>query len=151
MKSKYSLRTIIYQFQEEVCYYSKLQLLATCPYEKAHYERLIKAKTEGLIKLMREESNEFGPSNASNEKRHAFERQKEFTLEELATYDGSGGRAAYVAVNGTVYDVSSEATWGGGTHFGLYAGKDLSAQFMGCHKGMLEILSKLPKVGVLKK
>ena len=75
--------------------------------------------------------------------------QKEFTLEELAQYDGSGGKPAYVAVNGIVYDVSIEATWGGGTHFGLYAGKDLTAQFQGCH-GMESILSKLPKVGILK-
>jgi predicted heme/steroid binding protein len=75
--------------------------------------------------------------------------QKEFTLEELAQYDGSGGKPAYVAVNGIVYDVSNEATWGGGTHFGLYAGKDLTAQFKGCH-GMESILGKLLKVGELK-
>lgn len=47
--------------------------------------------------------------------------------------------------------MSREATWGGGTHFGLYAGKDLSTQFMGCYKGIIEILNKLPKVGVLRK
>jgi predicted heme/steroid binding protein len=50
-----------------------------------------------------------------------------------------------------VYDLSREGTWGGGTHFGLYAGKDLTPQFMGCHKGMLQILEKLPKIGMLKK
>jgi predicted heme/steroid binding protein len=75
--------------------------------------------------------------------------QKEFILTELEKYDGSGGNPAYVAVNGIVYDVSNEATWGGGTHFGLYAGKDLTAQFQGCH-GMEAILSKLPKVGIIK-
>ncbi len=32
--------------------------------------------------------------------------QREFTLEELAEYNGTGGRPAYVAVNGIVYDVS---------------------------------------------
>jgi predicted heme/steroid binding protein len=76
--------------------------------------------------------------------------QKEFTIAELAKYDGSGGSPAYVAVNGIVYDVSNEATWGGGTHFGLYSGKDLTVQFQGCHIGMESILNKLPKVGVLK-
>ncbi|MBB6218615.1 putative heme/steroid binding protein [Anaerosolibacter carboniphilus] len=75
--------------------------------------------------------------------------QKEFTLSELAIYDGSGGNPAYVAVNDIVYDVGNEATWGGGTHFGLYAGKDLTTQFKGCH-GMESILNKLPKVGILK-
>lgn len=75
--------------------------------------------------------------------------QREFTREELAQYDGSGGRFAYVAVDGIVYDVSLEATWGGGTHFSLYAGKDLTAQFNGCHSGKVEILRNLPIVGVL--
>jgi predicted heme/steroid binding protein len=75
--------------------------------------------------------------------------QREFTLEELAQYDGSGGRLAYVAVNGIVYDVSLESTWGGGTHFSLYSGKDLTAQFDGCHSGKVEILRNLPIVGVL--
>lgn len=145
MRDQYSLRTIIYQFQKEVCYYSRIQLLSVCPYEKAYCENLIKVRTQQLINLMRDSSSK------ANEKVRDFEREKEFTLEELSTYDGSSGRAAYVAVNGTVYDISKEATWGGGTHFGLYAGKDLSAEFMGCHKGMVETLNKLPKVGVLKK
>jgi predicted heme/steroid binding protein len=145
MKDRDSLGTIIYRFQKEVCYYSKIQLLSVCPYEKAYCENLIKVRTQQLINLMRSSSSE------SIEMERNFKRQKEFTLEELATYDGANGRAAYVAVNGTVYDVSKEATWGGGTHFGLYAGKDLSTEFMGCHKGMIEMLNKLPKVGVLKK
>lgn len=77
-------------------------------------------------------------------------KQKVFTLEKLAQYDGSNGRPAYVAINGIVYDVSLEATWGGGTHFGLYAGKDLTAQFNGCHGGKLNILENLPQMGVLE-
>jgi predicted heme/steroid binding protein len=145
MKKEYSLSTMIYQFQSEICYYSQRQLLATCPYEKAHYERLINARTQQLINFIKY------ASSIPIERDSDFQRQKEFTLEELSTYDGANGRPAYVAVNGTVYDISKEATWGGGTHFGLFAGKDLSAQFMGCHKGMLETLNKLPKVGVLKK
>lgn len=145
MKRDYNLRVMIYQFQKEICYYSKLQLLSICPYEQLHYERLIMQRTEEIINLLG------GVGSKSNEMSPAFERQKEFTLEELSTYDGANGRAAYVAVNGTVYDLSKEGTWGGGTHFGLFAGKDLSGAFMGCHKGMLELLNKLPKVGILKK
>lgn len=74
---------------------------------------------------------------------------KEFTLSELAQYDGTMGKPAYVAVNGIVYDVSNEATWGGASHFGLMAGKDLSSQFQGCH-GNISVLAKLPRVGILK-
>lgn len=74
---------------------------------------------------------------------------REFTLNELAGFDGAMGRPAYVAVKGIVYDVSSEPTWGGASHFGLMAGNDLTAQFQGCH-GVEAILARLPKVGTLK-
>lgn len=144
MKDQYSLRAIIYRFQKEVCYYKQMQILSACPYEKNYYERLIVARTEQLINYM------MYASTTATERSGAFQRQKEFTLEELATYDGAGGRDAYLAVNGTVYDISKEATWGGGTHFGLYAGKDLSEEFIACHRGALGILNKLPKVGILK-
>jgi predicted heme/steroid binding protein len=76
-------------------------------------------------------------------------RIKEFTLSELAQYDGSKGKPAYVAVNGIIYDVSNEAAWAAGTHFGLYAGKDLTQQFKSCHDTQ-NILKKLAAVGVLK-
>lgn len=75
--------------------------------------------------------------------------QREFTVEELAKYNGVDGKPAYVAVNGVVYDVSLEPTWGGATHFGLYAGRDVTTEFIGCH-GREEILRNLPKVGVFK-
>lgn len=75
--------------------------------------------------------------------------QKVLTLEALKFYDGSNGKPAYVAVNGVIYDVSLEATWGGGTHFSLYAGKDLTPQFTGCHENRLAVLRNLPQAGVL--
>lgn len=75
---------------------------------------------------------------------------REFTLSELAQYDGTMGKPAYVAVNGIVYDVSNISKWSGGTHHGLTAGKDLSSQFEGCH-GDASRLAKLPKVGILKR
>jgi len=85
----------------------------------------------------------------SLQNRFFYRQPREFTLDELAQYDGSLGRPAYVAVNGIIYDVSNQSAWGGATHFGLYAGNDLTAQFQGCH-GMLSILTNLPKVGTLK-
>jgi mannose-6-phosphate isomerase-like protein (cupin superfamily)/predicted heme/steroid binding protein len=79
-----------------------------------------------------------------------FTRQnEEFTLTELAQYDGTMGKPAYVAVNGIVYDVSDNSKWSGATHHGLTAGKDLSVQFESCH-GEANKLDKLPKVGLLK-
>ncbi|QGU96611.1 hypothetical protein GOM49_17310 [Clostridium bovifaecis] len=72
-----------------------------------------------------------------------------FNIGELAQYTGRNGKPAYIAVNGIVYDVTFEAAWAAGTHFGLTAGKDLTAQFNSCH-GIQGILDKLKKIGVLK-
>lgn len=54
---------------------------------------------------------------------------KEFTLDELAQADGKDGRPAYVAYQGTVYDVSESYMWEGGDHMGSHvAGVDLTAE-----------------------
>jgi len=77
-----------------------------------------------------------------------YREQRKFTLEELSQYDGSNGKPSYVAIEGIVYDLSKESAWGGGAHFGLTAGKDLTEQFNSCH-GMIKILNNAPKVGIL--
>jgi len=76
---------------------------------------------------------------------------KEFTTEELSTYNGINGKPAYVAINGVVHDMSKITAWRDGTHFGLFAGKDLSTEFMECHQGMQLLLNMLPQAGILKK
>jgi predicted heme/steroid binding protein len=54
---------------------------------------------------------------------------KEFTLEDLAEYDGRDGRPAYVAFEGVVYDVTESAMWDEGDHEGQHqAGHDLTAE-----------------------
>lgn len=75
--------------------------------------------------------------------------QRTFTIEELATYNGKNGKAAYVAVNGTVYDVTSNRAWAAATHFGLVAGKDYTKEFASCHAGQQSILTTMPVVGRL--
>ena len=72
-----------------------------------------------------------------------------FTIEELANYDGKDGKPAYVAVEGTVYDVTNNRTWAAATHFGLVAGKNHTQEFASCHAGQQSILQTLPVVGRL--
>jgi len=81
---------------------------------------------------------------------------KEFTLEELARYNGTDGKPAYVAVKGIVYDVTDAKLWQGGTHSPMsdknVAGKDLTAELANApasHQNP-EFWEKLPKVGILK-
>ena len=77
-----------------------------------------------------------------------YRQEKEFTLEELSQYTGDKGKPAYVAIEGIVYDISNSKAWGGGTHFGLTAGQDLTSEFNSCH-GIIDILTNAPKVGIL--
>ena len=51
------------------------------------------------------------------------------TIEELAKFDGCEGRAAYVAINDIIYDVSSSQRWKNGHHEGTHqAGRDLTEE-----------------------
>ena len=77
------------------------------------------------------------------------ERQQTFTLEELAKYDGKNNSKAYVAINGTVYDVTGVEVWNGGKHYGVMAGRDLSQYFNSCHKSEMKLLENLRIVGTL--
>jgi predicted heme/steroid binding protein len=75
---------------------------------------------------------------------------KEFTVDELATFDGQNGNPSYIAVDGNVYDVSNATPWKNGSHFGKYtAGKDLSKAIVLVSHGKSK-LSEVPIVGTLK-
>lgn len=76
------------------------------------------------------------------------QNERDFTIENLAKFNGMDGNPAYVAVNGMVYDVTNNAAWAAASHFGLQAGKDLTNEFASCHAGQ-SILSKLKTVGKL--
>lgn len=73
---------------------------------------------------------------------------KEFTIEELAKFDGQNGQPAYVAIDGVVYDVTNIPAWAGGKHHGNLAGKDNSEAILHApHKK--SVLEKLTAVGKL--
>lgn len=75
--------------------------------------------------------------------------EKEFTLDELATYNGQNGQPAYVAYEGTVYDVSNQPNWNGGKHNGETAGTDLTNEISKSPHGD-KVFQELPVVGTLK-
>lgn len=76
--------------------------------------------------------------------------QNEFTLLQLARYNGKGGSPAYVAVSGIVYDVTKSDQWKNGIHFGLQAGRDLTGDFAACHQGQPLNLPNITRVGTLR-
>lgn len=74
---------------------------------------------------------------------------KSFTKAELQQYNGQNGQPAYVAINGTVYDVSKKAAWVDGHHHGNVAGHDLTETLMTKSPHGDRVLKGLPIVGKL--
>lgn len=76
------------------------------------------------------------------------------SLTELAQFDGKGGRAAYVAVDGLVYDVSGSSRWSEGVHGlcpqGASAGRDLTEVINQAPPNMRSLLMSFPVVGRLQ-
>ncbi len=72
----------------------------------------------------------------------------EFTLSELAYFDGVYGKPAYLAINGVVYDISNDPKWREYMVHGLAAGRDATSQFK-YFRGLEEILANVPMVGIL--
>ena len=71
----------------------------------------------------------------------------QLTIEELAMYDGTDGNAAYIAVDGVIYDVSNSSRWNNGTHNGFSAGQDLSEQIKNISPHGISVLDGIPVVG----
>ena len=70
--------------------------------------------------------------------------------EELEKNDGRGGKPAFVAVNGEVYDVSTSPLWKDGEHMGEhYAGCDLTESLELAPHG-IETLLRHQKIGELE-
>jgi predicted heme/steroid binding protein len=77
------------------------------------------------------------------------EELRKFTLKELEEYDGKGGKPAYIAYKGKVYDVSESSLWLDGDHLGTHqAGKDLTEDMELAPHGD-EVLERAKLIGTL--
>ena len=76
---------------------------------------------------------------------------KEFTPEELLSFNGKEGRPVYIAFQEKVYDVSKSPLWSKGLHMNRHpSGKDLSGEISAAPHGT-EVFERYPQVGALKK
>ena len=72
------------------------------------------------------------------------------TSAELASFDGREGRRAYIAVNGTIYDVTDSSRWENGLHPPDHlAGKDLTDELAGAPH-VRSVVERFPVVGKLE-
>ena len=71
------------------------------------------------------------------------------TREELATHNGQDGQSAYVAVSGTIYDVSESDYWREGNHVDAHqAGQDLTVELKSAPH-VRSVIERFPVVGKL--
>jgi predicted heme/steroid binding protein len=70
------------------------------------------------------------------------------TIAELAAFDGANGKPAYVAVDGTIYDVTGVNAWKKGKHESGKAGTDISKLIQNSPHGKA-VLKKRTVVGKL--
>ena len=72
------------------------------------------------------------------------------TKSELAKHDGREGRPAYIAVSGTIYDVSASPLWKDGDHQGSHqAGGDLTEELKSAPH-VRAVVKRFPVVGRLE-
>ncbi|MDH3998165.1 MAG: hypothetical protein OET90_04935 [Desulfuromonadales bacterium] len=72
------------------------------------------------------------------------------TPSELANYDGRDGRQAYIAVSGTIYDVSGSPRWENGLHPPNHqAGQDLTEE-LATAPHVRAVVKRFPVVGTLE-
>ena len=77
--------------------------------------------------------------------------ERQFTLADLARYDGKEGRAAYIAFKGRVYDATGSHLWENGKHGTVHtAGMDLTEELAHAPHGE-EAIGRLPLLGDLAK
>lgn len=88
-------------------------------------------------------------SSSSSSSSDSSSNSTTFTVDQLKQYDGQNGNKAYVAVNGTVYDVTNAKNWKNGKHEnGIVAGVDLTNELPSSPHGD-SVLSGLTVVGKL--
>ena len=77
---------------------------------------------------------------------------KEFTIEEVARYNGNDEEQVYVVYGDKVYDVSESEFWENGSHMCLHeAGKDMTEDLNLEAPHEVDALEKYPVVGTIKK
>ena len=76
--------------------------------------------------------------------------EKKFSIKDIEQFDGKDGRPAYIAYNGSVYDVTDSMFWVDGNHLESHpAGINLTSELENAPHGP-EVFEVIQKVGILE-
>ncbi len=98
-----------------------LLVLAACSTPKEEVEEAPESTVTPTEAMVSEEA-----VDPQMEEEMAYE---EYTLDELAKYNGKDGMPAYIAIDGLIYDVSETPQWMEESHGGSMADTDISEAF----------------------
>lgn len=118
------------------------------PEPTATVEPVVEATPEATAEVAPEVTAEVAAAADNALKGRKADVLVDYTLEELAKFDGKEGRLAYVAVDGIVYDVTDSKSWEDGAHAGFEAGKDLTEEIKKSPHG-IEAMDNVIEVGKL--
>lgn len=145
-----SSEELLLQKYNKINFYKKMILLSTRENGLGIIKdiEMLTIQIEGILDYYKQKSAEKQVKEDNVETVFSF-RIREFTMKELSTYNGEGDNHAYIAVNGTVYDITGEVALNKIEAAGLKPGTDLSEQF---NSGKLskQLLNNIRIVGVLR-
>jgi|GEM_PF-612838 len=98
--------------KKQILFLTSLSLLTTMLLAGCTGQRSQPPSNQSIQGLSQNESS----AQAKTDNGRDASNLMEFTREELAQYDGTDGKPAYVAVNGLVYDVTNNKGWRDGVH-----------------------------------
>ena len=145
-----SSEELLLQKYNKINFYKKMILLSTRENSLGIIKdiEMLTMQIEGILDYYKEKDVEKQVEKDDVETVFSF-RTREFTMKELSAYNGLGDNHAYIAVNGTVYDITGEQALRQIVAAGFRPGTDLSEQF---NSGKLnkQMLNNVRIVGVLR-
>lgn len=105
---------------------------------------------EPAVETPADDSGNVDTDDDSDDDTLADGEELEMTLEELAEYDGTNGKRAYIAVDGIIYDVTDSDYWQDGSHNGFQAGQDLTREIKEVSPHGVKNLERVERVGKIE-
>ncbi|QAA30709.1 cytochrome b5 domain-containing protein [Clostridium manihotivorum] len=120
-----SMEELIIQKFNKINFCKKMLLTATKE-DRLDFIKDIETLTLQIETMLDYSSTKVNNDSIKPNKRGEVYRARDFSMKDLEKYNGLGDNSAYIAVNGTVYDITGEKLFNVLAGLGIKAGTDLS-------------------------